>query len=421
MHDRPGHLVVSGRWDNNVAIIDVAKALLPENDASDAAIVSRPRVTPDVDTDGDGKPDAPASGQPVSVVADADGRFAYIVNHSGSATPSGADAYQHGHPGLVTVLDLGKACDPASNGNLAAVAAFVSTGRTGPVGCALTPDGAALLVNCGEAAGSEDGGDEITVIDVATRKPTGRVPLKENPAHGAPGPSKHDSPHPSFGRYPNPTGLAISPLNGGTVFVANGGFADVSVFDLRAALAGEAGAEVARVAVETGPFGIACSPDGTLVAVTARESMAEPQEGSTVSIIDVARAAAGGKDAEVARVRVGTDDASLPSRAFGLAFAPDGRHIVVSCFRTNSISIVSVADAVAGRPAELQRLYPTTPSGTLARPRGIAMAGARHACVIGGAKNGPRSSLVWFLDLEKGAIVATATGVGNESYGLAAF
>ena len=40
---------------------------------------------------------------------------------------------------------------------------------------------------------------------------------------------------------------------------------------------------------------------------------------------------------------------------------------------------------------------------------------------IGGAKNGPGSSLVWFLDLEKGAIVATATGVGNESYGLAAF
>jgi hypothetical protein len=57
MSKKLGHLIVSGRWDNWVAIVDVEKALLPENNATDRAIISRPRVTPDVDTNGDGIPD----------------------------------------------------------------------------------------------------------------------------------------------------------------------------------------------------------------------------------------------------------------------------------------------------------------------------------------------------------------------------
>ena len=418
MTQMPGHLIVSGRWDDNVAIVDVAKALLPENDRSDRAVVSRPRVTPDVDTDGDGVPDAKASGQPVSITVDRQGRFAYIVNHSGAATPAGAAGYQHGHPGLITVVDLAKAKDPAHDGTLGAVAAFVKTGRTGPVGCALTPDGRTLLVNCGEAEGSEDGGDEITAIDTTSREVVRRIMLRETPGHPAAGPSRHDSPHPSFGRYPNPTGIAVSALGGGYAFVGNGGISDVSVVDLKAAFAGDPGAELHRVPVETGPFGLAASPDGRLVAVAARESMAEPYEGRTVSIIDVERAAKGAKDAEVARVRVGADDAAVATRPFAVAFTPDGRRIVASCFRSNTISFVDVADALAGRKAEIHRLHPTTPDGAAPRPRGIAMCAGRYAAVIGGAKNGPRSSLVWLVDLERAAVAATVTGVGNESYGL---
>lgn len=418
MGERLGHLLVSGRWENNVAVVDVAAALRPENDGTDRAVISRPRVTPDVDTDGDGKPDAPASGQPVSVVVDKAGRYAYVGNHSGTATPSGAGAYQHGHPGLVTVVDLAKALDPAHSGTLGAVAAFMPTGRTGPVGCALSPDGASLLVNCGEAAESEDGGDELTILDVATRTARARVKLKENAGHPAAGPSRHDSPHPSFGRYPNPTGIAVSPLRGGLVFVGNGGFSDVSVYDLRAALAGEPDPERGRVAIETGPFGLAASPDGKLVAVAARESMSEPLEGRTISIVDVARAADGGADAEVARVAVGSDDPSERTRPFAVAFTPDGRHIVASCFRSNTISFVDVAAALAGRKAEVHRLRPVAPGGVDPRPRGIAMAGGRYAAVIGGAKTGAGSSLVWLIDLASARVVASVTRVGNESYGL---
>lgn len=411
-----GHLIVSGRWDNTVAIVDVAAAILAENDATPNAVVSRPRVTPDVDSDGDGIVDAPANGQPVGVVVDRIRQQAYVVNHSGPATPRAADAYQHGHPGLVTVIDLERALDPAHDGTLGTVAAFIETGRTGPVGAALTPDGATLLVNCGEAEGSEDGGDEVTAINIVTRRVARRIPLRETPGHPAPGPSRHDSPHASFGRYPNPTGIVISPLQGGIVFVGNGGVSDVSVIDLKAALAGDRDAEINRVPVETGPFGLACSPDGTLVAVAARESMAQPYEGRTISIIDVARAAAGGKDAEVARVRIGSDDASQATRPFAVAFTPDGKRVVASCFRSNTISFVDVGDAVAGRPAEALRLHPQAPHGAIARPRGIVMAGNGLACVIGGAKSGPNSSLVWFIDLETGRIVSRVTGVGNESY-----
>src|SRR5258706_5934352 len=266
---RLGYVIVSGRWDNNVAIVDVERALRPENQSTPNAVVSRPHVTPDVDTNGDGIADTPASGQPVSVVVDPGARYAYIGNHSGAALPSAAERYQHGHPGLIAVLDVAKAIDPAHNGTLGAVQAFVATGRMGPVGIGLTPGGRTLLVNCGEAAESEDGGDEITAIDVEPRRVVGRIPLAEAPRHGAPGPSRHDSPHPSFGRYPNPTGLAISPLAGGIAFVGNGGFSDVPGLHLQAALGGDPRGGNCQGAVEGGPVGLSVGPDGRLVAGAA--------------------------------------------------------------------------------------------------------------------------------------------------------
>lgn len=242
-----GFLIVSGRWDDNVSIVDIETALKPENDCTSMAVVSRPRVTPDLDLDGDGKTDARASGQPVAVAVDDAGKRAYVVCHSGKATPEAAGAYQHGHPGLVTVLDVEKATDPSGDDTLDPVIEFVPTGRTGPVGCAISPEGSKLLVNCGEAAGSEDGGDEVTIIDLASHKVSGRIPLVLNPEHPARAPSSHDSPHSSFGHYPNPTGIVISPLSGGVVFVGNGGFSDVSVLDLETAMSGSVQAEINRV------------------------------------------------------------------------------------------------------------------------------------------------------------------------------
>jgi hypothetical protein len=232
------HILVSGRWDNVVSVVDLRRALDPTSDGTPHAIINRIRVTPDVDADGDGIPDTVASGQPVNVVIPKAGRFAYVVNHSGRATPAAAAAFQHGHPGVVTVVDLAAALDPASNNTTKAIADLIATGLAGPVGAAMTPDEKYLLVSCAEAAECEDGGAEITVIDVATRKVVRQIPMAVKKNNGAaPVPSRHPGPHPTYGNFPDPNGVAVG---GGYIFTANGGTDDVSVIDLGRALAGDA-------------------------------------------------------------------------------------------------------------------------------------------------------------------------------------
>ena len=104
-----------------------------------------------------------------------------------------------------------------------------------------------------------------------------------------PTPVPHSAPHASFGCFPDTNGVVLSPRRGGHLFTANGGSDDVSVINVTRALAGDAGAEVARIPVGVGPWGIAVSPDGGLVAVANRESARTGVEGNTVSLIDVER------------------------------------------------------------------------------------------------------------------------------------
>ncbi|HEX2726937.1 MAG TPA: beta-propeller fold lactonase family protein [Beijerinckiaceae bacterium] len=404
---------VSGRWDNVVSIVDVAAAMQPANNATPAAIVNQVRVTPDIDSAGVVET---ASGQPVNLVIAADGRHAYVVNHSGRVTPAAAAAFQHGHPGTITVLDVAKALDPASRGTTNAIVDIIDTGTAGPVGIALTPDQKHLVVSSAEAAGSEDGVDRITLIDTASRKVVRQVKQAlAGEGDGAPRPNPHAAPHAGYGRFPNANGVAVSPLDGGIIVTGNGGTDDVSVISLARALKGEP-AEMARVPVQTGPFGVAVSPDGRLAAVASRESMRTGIEGNTISLIDLARATSDAGKAEMARVRVGTDRADEATRPFAVAFTRDGRSVLASCFRSNMISLVDVERALAGAPAE-RRLHVATSSGGPGRPRGVAMLpDGRHAAVIGGAKAGAGSSLVWIIDLERLTPVGCVTGVGNGSY-----
>jgi DNA-binding beta-propeller fold protein YncE len=409
------HILVSGRWDNVVSVVDLRRALDPNNDGTPQAIINRIRVTPDVDADGDGIPDTVASGQPVNVVIPKAGRYAYVVNHSGRATPAAAAAFQHGHPGVVTVVDLAAALDPSSHNTTKAIADLIATGLAGPVGAAMTPDEKYLLVSCAEAAECEDGGAEITVIDVATRKVVRQIPMAVKKNNGAaPVPSRHPGPHPTYGNFPDPNGVAVG---AGYIFTANGGTDDVSVIDLARALAGDATAEVARISVETGPFGLAVSPDGKLLAAASRESAQTGVEGRTISLIDIERAAAGAADAERARVMVGTDDASVATRPFAVAFTKDGKHVVATCFRSNTVSLVDVEKALAAQPAEVARLALPTPDGGPSRPRGVVITpDGRYAAVTGGAKTGPGSSMLFLIDIASMKLAGRVTNVGNESY-----
>jgi DNA-binding beta-propeller fold protein YncE len=409
------HILVSGRWDNVVSVVDLRRALDPSNDGTAKAIINRIRVTPDVDSDGDGVADTIASGQPVNVVVPKTGRYGYVVNHSGRATPAAAAAFQHGHPGVITVVDLVAALDPASNGTTRAIADLIPTGMAGPVGMALTPDEKYLLVSVAEAAECEDGGAEVTVIEAATRKVVRQIPMTVKGSNGAkPMPSRHPGPHPTYGNFPDPNGVAVS---ADYIFTANGGTDDVSVIDLKRALAGDPKAELSRVPVEAGPFGLAVSPDGKLLAAANRESAQTGIEGRTISLIDIERAAAGAADAERARVMVGTDNASVATRPFAVAFTNDGKHVVATCFRSNTVSLIDVSKALAAQPAEIARLDLPTPDGGPSRPRGVVMTpDGRYAAITGGAKTGPGSSMLFLIEVATMKLAATVTNVGNESY-----
>jgi len=300
-----------------------------------------------------------------------------------------------------------------------AMVAVLPTGGFGPVGLAVTPDRRFALVSNSEGDGDEDGGRTIAVIDLTS----GAVVRQVTQAFGKPGfpcpstPIPHAGPHTSFGCFPDANGVAISPRRGGYVFTANGGTDDVSVIDLARALAGDPAAEVARVPVAVGPWGLAVSPDGALVAVANRENARTGAEGNTISIIDVDRAVAGGKDAEVARILVGTNNPATPTRTFSVAFTPDGREIVATNFRTNNVSIVDVAKALAGEPAEVARIPLATPGGGPSRPRGVALTpDGRYAVITGAARGTSGSGVVWLLDVPARKVVSRVTGVGNEAY-----
>ncbi len=187
-------------------------------------------------------------------------------------------------------------------------------------------------------------------------------------------------------------------------------------------LGNDPGAEMARIPTQTGGFGISTSPDGKLVALAAREDMATGKEGNTISIIDVEKALTTPATAEVARVQVGTDDPAVGTRPFVAAFTPDGKRIVVTHFRTNNISVVDVAKALAGQPSEIKRLALVTPDGRPSRPRGVTFtSNGKYVAITGAPRTGPNSGVVWLVDLETYAVAGRVTQGGHESYLMGTF
>lgn len=422
--------LISGRWEPTVTVVDLGAALEAANDATPNAIVSRVRVTLDVDTDGDRIADTPAAGLPSNVLISQDAQSAFVVNHAGNATPAEVAEFPHGHPGTIAVLDLRATLDPANNETTNAIEAVIPTGGYGPVGLAQSDDGLFAIVGSSEGDGNEDGGTTISIVDLTRRNVSNvlQLPLGDGGrvAQGiehscvqlvaAPSRIPHSLPNGNVGCFPDINAIGIS---GRYAFTANGGTDNVSVIDIRRAIEGRSLVELTRVAVERGPWGLAVSPSGDLVAVSNRESAETGIEGNTISILDVEDAE--GSVSEGARVIVGTDDATVATRPFGLSFTPDGQRVVVANFRSNNVSIVDVAEALAGGPtAELARIPLVRPGGGQPRPRGVAITpDGRHAAISGGARDAAGGGTLWLVDLVSVAVVATVTGVGNEPYLLA--
>jgi DNA-binding beta-propeller fold protein YncE len=427
------YALIAGRRDPAVTVVDLAKALEAGNNGTTNAVISRVRVSPDVDTNGDGVVDAPASGLPSNLVIPKGGRYAYVVNHGGiTATPAQVAAFQHGWPGTVTVLDLKKALDPANNSTLNAVVSWVPTGGFGAVGLAVMADQKTALAPHSEGPGKEDGGRDLNVIDLTTGAVLQRVPLAMGNGGAVPqslgkscaglmnNPETAPKvlPDPDVGCFPDSNTIVVSNLKGGYAFIANGGTDDVSVVELKKLLAGDLKAEVSRIATGVGPWGQAITTNGDLVAVGNRESAETGIEGNTVSLIDVSKAIDGRPDAVAATLMVGTDSSAVATRPFGMAFTPNGKRLLVANFRTNSLSIVDVQKALArSAGAEVARISLPRPDGGPGRPRGVAVTDdGKYATVSGGAANATGGGALWVVDVEAAAVVSTVMGVGNEPY-----
>jgi DNA-binding beta-propeller fold protein YncE len=426
-------ILATGRRDPRIYAIDFKAALRTPNDRTPNAIVSRSKVQAD-------RLDGTPVGDPANIVLTDDRRTAYVINHHGAV--NNAEFLQHGGRGSVSVMDVEKMLDPQFDNTDRALKRAYDSGYFGAVGLVILPE--LLLVSHSENWLTEDGSNRISLIDRRTGSRRGQIEMAlGHPGHVCPdfpvpfvSPTPppvvpFEAPDPQFGCWPNPEFLALGNGSDGRtyLFSGNAGTDDVSVMDLQRALAGVPVVEIApRVPVQTGPFGIKASPNGKLIAVTARESAKIDFEGNTISIIDVDRARAGAPGAELARVRVGTDDASGQSRPFTVAWTPDGREIVVANYRTNSVSIVDVRRALAHDPhAEVARIPVTRladPDGIVrpGNPKGTAVTSdGRYAVVSGGprlAPSAPPSGTVWVIDLQRRAVVATVTGVGNDPYGL---
>jgi YVTN family beta-propeller protein len=300
-----------------------------------------------------------------------------------------------------------------------------------------------FIIGNAESHLTEDGGNRITFVDRRTGSLRGEIELAlGNPGfrcpdfpvpfvspHGPPSPVPLLSPDPAWGCFPDTNGITLGRGSDGKLylFAANGGTNDVSVIDLEQALAGNKTPEIIRIPTQIGPWGITTSPNGRWIVAANRESQQVAVEGNTISIIDVDLARIGNSNAEVVRVLVGTSDPTVQTRPFIPSFTPDGRFIIVPNFRSNNVSIVDLALALAADPgAEVARISlvrPPEADGQVlaARPKGSAVTSDGRYAVISG---GPRttfepSGTVWIIDLRTRTVVATVTGIGNDPYGLA--
>jgi len=424
-------ILATGRRNPLIYAIDLQKALRPENQNTPNAIVSRSKTALD-------RLDGKLLGDPANIVISEDRKTAFVVNHHGAIDND--EFLQHGGRGGIAVMDVKRMIDRKNNDTAAALERHVDSGHFGAVGLVLLPD--MFIVGNAESHLTEDGGNRVTFVDRRTGCLRGQVELALGspgfpcPAfpvpfvspNGPPSPVPLLSPNPGWGCFPDTNGIAVGHGADGKsyLFAANGGTNDVSVVDLERALAGDKTSEILRIPTQIGPWGIAASPNRRWIVAANRESQQVAFEGNTISIIDVELARVRSLEAEVVRVRVGTSDPKVQTRPFIPSFTPDGKEIVVPNFRSNNVSIVNFARALAKDPEAVATIPLTRPAdadGVVrpARPKGSAVTSdGRYAVISGGARTTfVPSGTVWVIDLHTRTVVGTVTGVGNDPYGLA--
>jgi DNA-binding beta-propeller fold protein YncE len=418
---RSTYILATGRRLPYLYAISLEAALDPANNNTSNAIVSRSKVALD-------RLDGRLLGDPANLIVSEDGGTVYVVNHHGSI--ENGEFRQHGGRGQIAVLDVDAVLDPRNDRTHNALLRHMDSGGFGALGIALLPD--MLVISNAENHLTEDGGNRITFVDRRTGSLRGTVELAlGSPGHdcGYPvpyvapyGPPKNLpilSPDPRWGCFPDSNGLALGRASNGMayVFTANGGTNDVSVIDLARALEGDRQAEIGRIPVQAGPWGITATPDGRYIIIASGGSQKDGSAGNTISIVDVDRVSAGAPDVEVARILVGTDDPGKPTHPLMPSVTPDGREVIVPNVRADNASIVSLETH-----AEVARIPLARADGRPARPKGSTITSdGRYALISAGPGEQPFSQEighVYVIDLRSRAVVATVTGVGNDPYAL---
>jgi DNA-binding beta-propeller fold protein YncE len=176
-----------------------------------------------------------------------------------------------------------------------------------------TPDGRAYVFS------ANGGTNDVSVIDLSRalrgdpRAEIGRIPTQVGP----------------WGITATPDGRHVIVANGGSQRDGSAGNT-LSVIDVdRARAGGGSGAEVVRVLVgtdhpseQTHPLIPTVTPDG-------REVVVPNVRANNVSIVSLRAALAGDRDAEVARIALTRPDGQ-PARPKGSAITSDGRYAVIS-------------------------------------------------------------------------------------------
>ncbi len=424
------YILAAGRRLPYLYAISLDAALAPANDRTSNAIVSRSKVATEA-------LDGRLLGDPANLVVSEDSRTVYVVNHHGAI--DNAEFRQHGGRGQIAVLDVDDVLSPRNDRTANALRRHMDTGGFGALGIVLLPE--TLVIANAENHLTEDGGNRITFVDRRTGSLRGSVelalgspgfpcpdyPVPYVPPYGPPRNLAVRAPNEGVGCFPNPNGLAMGRATDGSayVFSANGGTNDVSVIDLARALRGDTRAEIGRIPMQVGPWGITATPNRRHIIVANGGSQRDGSAGNMISVIDVDRARAGaGRAAEVIRVRVGTDDPSEPTHPLIPSVTPDGSELVVPNVRANNVSIVNMERALAGNSdAEVARIPLVRTDGQPARPRGSAITSdGRYAVISGGPSSPPFSQELghlYVIDLRSRRVVATVTGVGHEPYALA--
>ena len=241
--------VASGRWDDNVAVID-AEAARDRRTTQRTA-----RCCPPARDAGRRTARRPPASRSACWCRRTARTPMWSAIQAASLPPPRVRT-STGIRGAVTVLDIAALRDPRHDGTTGAIAAIVETGTAGPVGSGADAGWAASAGRLGRGGGG--GGWRRRDHGHRARHAQGGARIRLRDAGEEPGARIAAS---GLRPLPQPNGIACSALGTGWLVRANGGTDDVSIIDLAAALAGDAGAEVARVPVQSGGFGIQVSPD----------------------------------------------------------------------------------------------------------------------------------------------------------------